>query len=190
MATERILIHHTLVEPFKAAFQKAIETVFSDDQPAPVLITTAGVAKNKKLIADAQAKGATIAHGNPAVEDASAYRMRPIVIDGVTKDMDLYYTESFGPTVSLIAVSDDEEAIAIANDTEYGLSGAVFTENLARGIKIARRIESGAVHINSMSVHDEASLPHGGVKKSGWGRFNGDWGIDEFLQLKTITYSL
>ncbi len=88
----------------------------------------------------------------------------------------------------MIAFDTDEEAIEIANDTEYGLSGAVFTENLGRGLKIAKEIDSGAIHINSMSVHDEAMLPHGGVKKSGWGRFNAQWGVEEFQKLKTVTY--
>jgi acyl-CoA reductase-like NAD-dependent aldehyde dehydrogenase len=114
--------------------------------------------------------------------------MRPIVVGGVNKDMELYYTESFGPSVSVISVESEEEAVAIANDTEYGLSSAVFTENLARGLRIARQIESGAVHINAMTVHDESNLPHGGAKMSGWGRFNGSWGIEEFLRIKTVTY--
>lgn len=69
--------------------------------------------------------------------------MRPIVVDGVKKDMDLFYTESFGPSVSVIEISSDEEAVEIANDTDYGLSGAVFTENLARGLRIAKQIETG-----------------------------------------------
>jgi acyl-CoA reductase-like NAD-dependent aldehyde dehydrogenase len=69
--------------------------------------------------------------------------MRPIIVDGVNKNMDLFHTESFGPSVSVIEISSDEEAIEIANDTEYGLSGAIFTENLGRGLRIAKQIESG-----------------------------------------------
>ena len=115
--------------------------------------------------------------------------MRPIVIEGITKDMDLYYTESFGPTVSLFSFEDEDEAIDMANDTEYGLSAAVFTESLTTGLRVAKRIESGAVHINGMSVHDEPALPHGGVKKSGWGRFNASFGLEEFLRCKTVTWS-
>ena len=75
--------------------------------------------------------------------------MKPIVLEGVKEGMDLYYTESFGPTVSLFEVQSDEEAIQIANDTDYGLASAVFTEDLRRGLKIAKQIETGAVHINS-----------------------------------------
>jgi acyl-CoA reductase-like NAD-dependent aldehyde dehydrogenase len=108
--------------------------------------------------------------------------------EGVKTDADLYYTESFGPTVSLFVVETDEEAIKIANDTEYGLASAVFTENLQRGFRIAKQIETGAVHINSMSVHDETNLPHGGAKQSGFGRFNGEEGLKEWVRMKSITW--
>jgi acyl-CoA reductase-like NAD-dependent aldehyde dehydrogenase len=73
--------------------------------------------------------------------------------------------------VSFVEVDDEQEAIKVAGRTEYGLSSLVFTKDLARCLRIAKKIESGAVHINSMSVHDEPALPHGGVKVSGWGRF-------------------
>ena len=94
----------------------------------------------------------------------------------------------FGPTVSVYEVDDDDEAIRIANDTDYGLSSAVFTEDLRRGLKIAKQIETGAVHINSMTVHDETGLPHGGAKKSGFGRFNGREGLEEWVRTKIITF--
>jgi len=187
MATERILVHRSVLKGFQEKLKEWIDRVFGG-QEAMVLIAKAGVEKNRKLVADARAKGANIVAGDPDVQEQSAHRMRPIVIGDVTKEMEIYHTESFGPSVSLIAVESDDEAIEIANDTEYGLSGAVFTEDLRRGLRIARRIESGAVHINSMSVHDEAGLPHGGAKKSGWGRFNAEWGMEEFLRTKTITF--
>jgi len=84
------------------------------------------------------------------------------VVKGTKKGMDLFYTESFGPTVSIMTVSSEEEALELANDTEYGLSAAVFTRDMLRGLRMARGIESGAVHINGMTVHDETALPHGG----------------------------
>ncbi len=84
-------------------------------------------------------------------------------------------------------VENEHEALQIANDTEYGLSSSVFTKDLARGLRIAKKIESGAVHINSMSIQDEPALPHGGVKSSGWGRF-GAPGLEEWVKTKTITY--
>jgi acyl-CoA reductase-like NAD-dependent aldehyde dehydrogenase len=88
--------------------------------------------------------------------------MMPVVVKGTKKGMDLFYTESFGPTVSVMTVGSEEEALELANDTEYGLSAAVFTKDLQRGLRMAKLIESGAVHINGMTVHDETALPHGG----------------------------
>ncbi|KAF2013945.1 aldehyde dehydrogenase [Aaosphaeria arxii CBS 175.79] len=195
MSTERILVHKAVKPQFIEAFKGAVEGIFGGDKPAPVLVASAGVDKNRILIQSAIQSGAKLIHGDhskieahPETKEVSRTRMRPIIIDGVTKEMDIYQTESFGPSVSIIEISSEEEGIEIANDTEYGLTGAVFTENLARGIRVARQIESGAVHINAMTVHDETGLPHGGAKLSGWGRFNGNWGIEEFLRLKTITY--
>lgn len=188
MATERVLVHRKILEPFGEALKSATDKIYAPTADAPLLIAKPGVEKNAKLRQDAVSKGAKIIYGDPSSTDPSAYRIRPLIVSDVKKDMDIWYTESFGPTLSLIAIESDEEAISIANDTEYGLSGAVFTESLGRGLKIAKEIDSGAIHINSMSVHDEAGLPHGGVKKSGWGRFNAQWGLEEFVRIKTVSY--
>lgn len=168
MATERILVHRAVLDAFAQALTDAAAKIYAPDADAPVLIARAGVEKNQRLLADAARKGARVLYGDVGAKEASAHRIRPVVVADVRPEMEIFYTESFGPTVSLIAVDDDEQAVKIANDTEYGLSGAVFTRSLARGLRIAREVDSGAVHVNSMSVHDEALLPHGGVKKSGW----------------------
>src|SRR5690606_10120955 len=97
--------------------------------------------------------------------------MTATVIDHVTPAMRLYAEESFGPMVVVIRVKDEEEAIRIANDSEYGLSAAVFSRDIARALNVAKRIESGICHINGPTVHDEAQMPFGGVKASGYGRF-------------------
>jgi len=195
MSTERIVVQSAILEKFTAALKSTASNIFGEDTPAPVLVASAGVVKNKRLVDDAIKAGAKVLHGDheveekhPETKEVSKTRMRPIIVGGVHKEMELYHTESFGPSVSLIEVQSEEEAIQVANDTEYGLSGAVFTENLARGFRVAKQIDSGAVHINAMTIHDEANLPHGGVKASGWGRFNGNWGIEEFLKIKTVTY--
>jgi acyl-CoA reductase-like NAD-dependent aldehyde dehydrogenase len=150
MATERILVHKDVKAKFIEALKGAADSIFGGDKPAPVLVQSAGVEKNKRLISEAVNSGAKVIHGDhekeeyhPETREASKTRMRPIIVDGVNKDMELFYAESFGPSVSIIEVLSDEQAIEYANDTEYGLSGAVFTENLARGIRVARQIESG-----------------------------------------------
>ncbi|KAF4982002.1 hypothetical protein FDECE_17590 [Fusarium decemcellulare] len=188
MSTERILVHKNVKDEFEKKLSATIEQIFSSEGEAPVLIALAAVEKNKALVKEAIAKGASLVHGNPDVDEASKYRMRPIVINNVTADMDIYQAESFGPTVSVIAIETEEEAIKLANDTEYGLTSSVFTKDLQTGLRIAREIETGAVHINNMSVHDESALPHGGAKGSGFGRFGGSFGLDEWVRSKTITF--
>ncbi|EME42351.1 hypothetical protein DOTSEDRAFT_73244 [Dothistroma septosporum NZE10] len=187
MATERILVNAKVADKFRQILAGTIDAVFPDKNGL-VLIDKAPVAKNAKLLKDAVDKGAKAIYGDISDKRDLATAMRPVILEGVKDGMDLYYTESFGPTVSLFIVEDDEQAIKIANDTDYGLASAVFTENLQRGFRIARRIETGAVHINSMSVHDETNLPHGGAKKSGFGRFNGEEGLREWTRTKAITW--
>lgn len=189
MSTERILVHKNVRAAFEAKLTTAIETIFGGaDAPAPILINAAAVVKNKALIADAVSKGAALVYGDAAAQDPSPTRMRPVVISGVTTEMDIYATESFGPTVSLYEIETEEEALRIANDTEYGLSSAIFTEDLRRALRLAKEIETGAVHINSMTVHDESTLPHGGAKASGHGRFNTANGLGEWVRTKTVTF--
>ncbi|KAJ7450041.1 Aldehyde/histidinol dehydrogenase [Mycena galericulata] len=195
MSTEHILVHTAVLERFRAALQTAIAHFHPPDGHAPVLVQAPAVARNQALVADALEKGAVLLHGDHTAEEphpetgvASDTRLRPLIVEGVTPDMALFHNESFGPSVSVIAVASEDEAVEVANSNDYGLNSAVFTKDLARALRVAKRLECGAVHINSMSVHDEATLPHGGVKNSGWGRFNAHWGIEEFLRTKTITF--
>jgi acyl-CoA reductase-like NAD-dependent aldehyde dehydrogenase len=101
--------------------------------------------------------------------------------------MRIYGEESFGPIVAVVRVGSIDEAVRIANDSEYGLSAAVFGRDIARALDVAKRIESGICHINGPTVHDEAQMPFGGVKSSGYGRFGGAAGIAEFTELRWIT---
>ena len=113
--------------------------------------------------------------------------MPATVVTGVTSQMDLYRDESFGPVVAVMRARDEEQAIELANDSQYGLSAAVFTRDTARGLRIARRIQSGICHVNGPTVHDEAQMPFGGVGASGYGRFGGKAGIDSFTEQRWIT---
>ncbi len=188
MSTERVIVHADVRAAFAAKLAATMEAIFGGSSSnGLVLISEQAAAKALQLLADAEAKGA---HLEPAVVTGPAVgaRMRPTIVSGVTKKMELYSKESFAPVVCLFEVTTEAEALALANDTEYGLSAAVFTEDLRRGLRLARGIESGAVHINNMTVHDESSLPHGGVKASGYGRFNVD--LAEWVQTKTVTYQL
>jgi acyl-CoA reductase-like NAD-dependent aldehyde dehydrogenase len=119
--------------------------------------------------------------------DSNGVLMPATVVDRVTPAMRLFREESFGPVVALCRARDEVHAVALANDTDYGLSAAVFTRDAARGLRVARQIKSGICHINGPTVHDEAQMPFGGVKASGHGRFGGKAGIDAFTELRWIT---
>ncbi|KAF7556636.1 hypothetical protein G7046_g6237 [Stylonectria norvegica] len=188
MSTEKILVHKNIKPEFEKRLCASIDEMFSPNEDASVLISQTAVEKNKGLVKDATSKGAVLTHGSTKSFEESETRLRPMVLNNVTADMDIYNTESFGPTVSLIEIETEDEAIRIANDTIYGLTASIFTEDLRRGLRIAREIESGAVHINGMTVHDETALPHGGVKSSGYGRFNASDGLAEWVRSKTITF--
>lgn len=187
MATERIVVHSSVIEDFRVALRAAMNKIFGESY-VPQLFNQTSVEKNRKLVADALSKGARLVHGNNDSEGLSKTQMRPVIIENVDREMDIYFTESFGPTAAIYSVDSDEAAIELANDTEYGLTSAVFTRDLRRAFKIAKRIESGAVHINAMTIHDETALPHGGFKNSGFGRFNGLPGLQEWVRTKTVTW--
>ncbi|CAH0024380.1 unnamed protein product [Clonostachys rhizophaga] len=171
--------------------KKAVNDVSGSPEDTPVLVSVAAADRNRALVQDALSKGAK---NITQLSDLSNSRrevdamMRPVILSGVNESMDIYQKESFGPSISFFIFDTEEEAIRLANNTEYGLSAAVFSENLGAAFRVAEAIDSGAVHINSMTVHDEFALPHGGVKASGFGRFNGYQGLDEFLYYKTITW--
>ena len=187
MSTERIIVHSSLQESFVATFKQSIDENFPPSGLSPVLVSSAGARKTRALVTAAVHSGADVVFGSPS-EESSSPTMRPIALRNVNKDADLYYTESFGPAVVIFTFESEDEALSIANDTEYGLAGAVFTKDLAAGLRVARQYETGAVHINSMTIHDDVSLPHGGLKKSGFGRFTGMAGIEEYLTSRVVTW--
>jgi vanillin dehydrogenase len=135
------------------------------------------------LIADARSKGAELLAGG----EADGNLVAPTVLANVTPDMRVYGEESFGPVVAIVPVDGDDEAVRVANDTEYGLAAAVFGEDVDHALEIARRIESGICHVNSSTVHDEPQMPFGGVKSSGWGRFGGSAALEEFTELRWMS---
>jgi acyl-CoA reductase-like NAD-dependent aldehyde dehydrogenase len=143
MSTERILVHKDVAEQFVEAFKKSVEKFYGSSGPSPILISAFGASKTRALVTDAVGKGAEVIYGDANAEEFTETRMRPVILGKITKEMDLYYTESFGPTVALYVFDNEEEAITLANDTEYGLSGAIFTENLATALRIARQYETG-----------------------------------------------
>ncbi|WP_370324832.1 aldehyde dehydrogenase [Euzebya sp.] len=188
MSTERIIVDSTIADEFVEKLSaKAAGLPFGDPSEGPVVlgsvIDAETVERCNALIDDALAKGATLVCGGKA-EDTL---MGPTLIDGVTPEMDIWHQESFGPVKPITRVSGVDEAVEHANDTIYGLSAAVFGGDAARALDVAHRIESGICHVNGPTVHDEAQMPFGGVKASGWGRFGGTAGVHEFTDLRWMT---
>ncbi len=190
MSTERIIVMDSIADAFAARLRDKARTLRAGDprlgnMPLGSLITADSARRIRTLVDDAQAKGATLLTGGGSYD---AF-MDATVIDNVTSAMRLYREESFGPVAAIIRVSDAEEAITVANDCDYGLSGAVFGRDLVRAMAVARRIESGICHINSATIADEPQMPFGGVKASGYGKFGGTAALDEFTELRWITLS-
>ena len=188
MSTERIIVVESIAEAFVAKFQAKVATMAVGDPregttPLGAVVDAKTVSHVSGLIQDAIGAGAVQANGG----ESTGVLMPAHVIDKVTPDMKLFREESFGPVVAVIRAKDEADAIALANDTEYGLSAAVFTKDTARGLRVARQIKSGICHVNGPTVHDEAQMPFGGVKASGYGRFGGKAGIEFFSELRWIT---
>ena len=188
MSTERIIVVEVVAEAFESKFQAKAATMAVGDPregktPLGAVVDLKTVKYVDGLIAEAVAKGARKLTGG----EANGVLMPATTIAGVTPAMRLFSEESFGPVVAIVRARDEAEAIALANETEYGLSAAVFTRDTARGLRVARQIKSGICHVNGPTVHDEAQMPFGGVKGSGYGRFGGLAGIDAFTELRWIT---
>ncbi|MCX5542431.1 aldehyde dehydrogenase [Paraburkholderia sp. CNPSo 3076] len=188
MSTERIIVDESIADAFVARLgERARALPLGDPRKGPVVLGSvvdmSTVERCNALIDDALAKGATLVCGGKA----DSTLMPATLLDHVTLEMRLYHDESFGPVKGIVRVRGEDAAIACANDNAYGLSSAVFSRDTARAWRVAQRIESGICHINGPTVHDEAQMPFGGVKESGFGRFGGKAGIAEFTELRWIT---
>jgi benzaldehyde dehydrogenase (NAD) len=188
MSTERIVVDSKVADDFVARLAaKATSLPLGDPRKGPVVLGSVvnmkAVERCNGLIDDALAKGATLVCGGKS----ETTLFPATLLDHVTPEMRIYGEESFGPVKAIVRVDGEEAAIACANDNPYGLSAAVFTGDTARGWRVAARIESGICHVNGPTVHDEAQMPFGGVKNSGYGRFGGRAGIDAFTELRWLT---
>lgn len=188
MSTEKVVVDAAIADEFAAAFAAKAGSLKAGDPSGQVhlgsVVDVETVDHLRRLIDDAVAKGAKVVAGG--LPDAGTI-MEATVVDHVTPEMALYSDESFGPVTAIIRAKDTDDAIAIANDTPYGLAAAVFGGDTRRAMEVAQRIESGICHINGPTVGDEAQMPFGGVKSSGYGRFGGTTGINEFTELRWIT---
>jgi acyl-CoA reductase-like NAD-dependent aldehyde dehydrogenase len=188
MSTERIVVDRSVADSLAeklAERARALPVGDPRDQGTAIgpLVNQAAVERVSGLVRDAVDKGArALSGGEP---DGPCFP--PTVLSGVTPDMRLYSEESFGPLVAVLAVDGVDEAVRVANDSEYGLAAAIFSEDVPAALELAQRIESGICHINDTTVQDEPQMPFGGVKASGFGRFGGRAALEEFTELRWIT---
>ncbi|MGB9630264.1 MAG: aldehyde dehydrogenase family protein, partial [Thermodesulfobacteriota bacterium] len=188
MSTRRVIIEKEVAKEFTEKLVKKASTlkVGNPKEPDTIigpLINPQQFNQVKSSVDSAIRDGAKALCG--AKSEGLCYY--PTVLTNLKPGSPFLREETFGPVVSIIEVKDEEEAIAIANDTMYGLSAALFTRDLTKGLTIAERIESGIVHINDQTVHDEPQVPFGGMKDSGWGRFGGRAALEEFTELRWIS---
>lgn len=188
MAINRIIVEEPLVEEFTSRFVERVKALPVGDPGKPE--TVVGPVINARQLDGLRAKVATAKEEGAKLlvgGEPDGNVMPPHVFGEVTADMEIAREEIFGPLVGIQSARDAEHALELANDSEYGLSSAVFTGDVARGIEFARRVRAGMTHVNDMPVNDDANAPFGGEKNSGLGRFNGDWAIDEFTTDQWIT---
>ncbi|CAI6342562.1 unnamed protein product [Periconia digitata] len=183
-STERIIVHEAVAEEFQKHLIKAMKESGSHVGSA----VSQGIAQHANdVLEDSKRAGETFLLGGPSSDPIS---LQPTIVLN-PKDTRIVDEETFGPSASLYVVPQnnfDEAAIELANRSAYGLNATVWTRDMARGLGIARELEYGQVHVNSITIYTSPTASQGGVKASGWGRMNGGWGIDEFLTEKFVSW--
>ena len=188
ISTERIILDNTIADRFMEMFMAKVATLKAGDPrrgdfPLGSMISREALVRVGGLVDDAVAKGASLVTGGNGDDTI----MQPTVLDGVTSAMRIYHEESFGPVAVIIRVDGVDEAVSVANDSEFGLAAAVFGRDHERALTVAGRIETGICHVNAPTIYDEPQMPFGGMKASGYGRFGGEAGVHEFTELRWIS---
>jgi succinate-semialdehyde dehydrogenase/glutarate-semialdehyde dehydrogenase len=190
IAAKRFIVHEELAEEFESRFAAAVAALTVGDptdrahQVGP--LARADLLDNlDSQVERSVAAGARVAAGGGRLANGRGYYYRPTVLLDVTRDMPAFCEETFGPLAAVIRVRDEDEAVAVANDSQYGLGASLWTGDVDRGRRLAGRIEAGQVFINGM-VASDPRLPFGGVKRSGYGRELSEFGIREFMNLQTV----
>jgi succinate-semialdehyde dehydrogenase/glutarate-semialdehyde dehydrogenase len=194
ISVERVLVHASVADEFRTRFVAAVEAMklgpdlaYGTDMGS--LVSAAQLARVGAHVDDARAKGATVLTGGRARPDLGPYFYEPTVLEGVTAAMDVRDDETFGPVVSLYTVHSDEEAVRVANDTDYGLNASVWTRDTARGRRVATAIQAGTVNVNEgyAAAWGSVAAPMGGMKQSGVGRRHGSEGILKYTESQNVT---
>ncbi len=188
MAGSKIIVEEEIYDEFCEKFAQKIKniTVGSPEDPTTIvgpLIEEAQCSFIDGLVDDATSKGAKLLAGRE--NDKTYYK--PTAVSDINDSMKIFHEEAFGPVAAIIKAKDIDEVISLANNSTYGLSSSVITNDLSRALLLSEELESGMVHVNGPTVQDEAHIPFGGVKESGLGREGGHFSIEEMTELKWVT---
>jgi acyl-CoA reductase-like NAD-dependent aldehyde dehydrogenase len=187
MSTERIIVERNIADEFTSKLRDRAQALKMGDPTDPSvaigpLINQRAVDTINSHVQEALSGGAELVTGGK--HDNLVYH--PTLVSDVTPEMRLFTDQSFGPIAAVTVVDDAEEALAVANNSKYGLSSGIITNDFTRALDIAFRLETGMVHIGDQTVNDEPQVPFGGVKGSGYGRMGGQAALDEFTELRWI----
>lgn len=187
VCVNRFIVQEGIHDAFVDALAKKVAEMkigdgLSEGVAVGPLINAAALEKVEELVGQATAAGATVVTGGERLDSAGAF-YRPTVLTGITREMDIFRKEIFGPVASVVKFKTEEEAIQIANDTEFGLAAYFYTQNLGRSWRVMEQLEYGMVGLNEGIISTEVA-PFGGVKQSGLGREGSKYGIDEYTELK------
>ena len=188
LSTERVVVDRQVAGEFSRRLAAVAGSIVYGDPRREgsvlgPLINANSVKHVRELVEDAVARGADLLTGGQ--QEGPCYA--PTVLAGVTPAMRVYREESFGPIVTVVAVDGPEEALAVANDNDYGLTSAIFTRDVTLALDLAKRLDVGMCHINGATLDDEAQMPFGGVKNSGYGKSGGRASLAEFTETQWIT---
>jgi succinate-semialdehyde dehydrogenase / glutarate-semialdehyde dehydrogenase len=188
-AAKRFIVVEELADKFLEKFKAELAALKPGDPmdektTLGPLSTESALVDLLKQVDGAIAKGAKLVMGGKRIDRPGSF-MEPTILTNVKPDNPAFREEFFGPVALFFPVKDEDEAIALANDSDFGLGGSVFTKDIARGKRVASRVETGMMFINNIDWSD-AELPFGGIKNSGYGRELGDMGIQEFVNKKLV----
>ncbi|HEX3913145.1 MAG TPA: aldehyde dehydrogenase family protein [Steroidobacteraceae bacterium] len=191
MANSRLIVEEAVYDEFCAKITARAKTYKVGDPHDPQTVIGPLIRRSQcgfidGQIQDAVAKGAKVLTGGTHQDNF----YQPTIVAGVAAGMRIYAEESFGPVTSIIKCNSAEQALAIANDTSYGLAAGVITNDMQKALDLALRIDTGMVHINDTTVADEPHVPFGGIKNSGMGREGGRYSMEEMTELKWVTIQL
>ncbi len=188
MSVERVIVHESVADEFTEKFVANVKKLKTGN-PRELANCIGPIINQKQLdkireqVDEAVSRGARLMCGGKH----QGLFYEPTVLTGVTRDMRIFREETFGPVAPVLRARDEDEAVEIANDSEYGLSAGIITRDEERGLDVARRLNTGMAHVNDSSVHDEPHAPFGGIGASGVGRHGGRAGIEQFTELRWIT---